>query len=126
MMEMFDNDEHIQLTLERDHTESEGEALVEIYRRLRPGDPPTVENAKALLNGLFFDPKRYDLAKVGRYKLNKKLGLDIDPAKKTVTHEDIIETVQYLLDLIHQVLNLYLLQCQTVFLFHHKYISYQK
>ncbi|MBQ5857387.1 MAG: DNA-directed RNA polymerase subunit beta, partial [Peptococcaceae bacterium] len=91
------------MTLERDHTETEGEALVEIYKRLRPGDPPTVENARTLLNSLFFDPKRYDFAKVGRYKVNKKLGLDIDPAKKVITHEDIIETVRYLLNLIKGV-----------------------
>ncbi len=103
ILELFDNDERIRMTLERDHTETEGEALVEIYKRLRPGDPPTVENARTLLNSLFFDPKRYDFAKVGRYKVNKKLGLDIDPAKKVITHEDIIETVRYLLNLIKGV-----------------------
>ena len=64
--ELFHDDERIRLTLERDHTESEEEALVEIYKRLRPGEPPTVESAKTLLQTLFFDPKRYDLAKVGR------------------------------------------------------------
>jgi len=103
ILELFDSDERIRMTLERDHTESEGEALVEIYKRLRPGDPPTVENARTLLNSLFFDPKRYDFAKVGRYKVNKKLGLSIDPKKKVITHEDIIETVRYLLDLIKGV-----------------------
>ncbi len=103
ILELFDNDDRIRMTLERDHTETEGEALVEIYKRLRPGDPPTVENARTLLNSLFFDPKRYDFAKVGRYKVNKKLGLDIDPTKKIITHEDIIETVQYLLNLIKGV-----------------------
>lgn len=103
ILELFDNDERIRMTLERDHTESESEALVEIYKRLRPGDPPTVENARTLLNSLFFDPKRYDFAKVGRYKINKKLGLDIDPAKKVITHTDIIETVRYLLNLINGV-----------------------
>ena len=65
ILELFDNDERVRMTLERDHTETEGEALVEIYKRLRPGDPPTVENARTLLNSLFFDPKRYDFAKVG-------------------------------------------------------------
>ena len=103
ILELFDNDDRIRMTLERDHTETEGEALVEIYKRLRPGDPPTVENARTLLNSLFFDPKRYDFAKVGRYKVNKKLGLDIDPTKKVITHEDIIETVKYLLNLIKGV-----------------------
>ena len=103
ILELFDNDERIRMTLERDHTETEGEALVEIYKRLRPGDPPTIENARTLLNSLFFDPKRYDFAKVGRYKVNKKLGLDVDPTKKVITHEDIIETVRYLLNLIKGV-----------------------
>ena len=72
--ELFDDDERIRTTLERDNTDSREEALVEIYKRLRPGEPPTVDNAQQLLEGLFFDPKRYDLATVGRYKLTKKLG----------------------------------------------------
>lgn len=72
--ELFNRDERIQATLERDSTDSREEALVEIYKRLRPGEPPTVDNAQQLLEGLFFDPKRYDLATVGRYKLTKKLG----------------------------------------------------
>jgi len=73
IMELFDNDPRIQATLERDTTASREEALVEIYKRLRPGEPPTIENAAQLLETLFFDPKRYDLANVGRYKLTKKL-----------------------------------------------------
>ncbi len=72
--ELFDDDIRIRATLERDNTDSKEEALVEIYKRLRPGEPPTVDNAQQLLNSLFFDPKRYDLATVGRYKLTKKLG----------------------------------------------------
>jgi DNA-directed RNA polymerase subunit beta len=72
--ELFDDDLRIRATLEKDNTESREEALVEIYKRLRPGEPPTVENATQLLESLFFDPKRYDLATVGRYKLTKKLG----------------------------------------------------
>nr|WP_315410277.1 DNA-directed RNA polymerase subunit beta [uncultured Selenomonas sp.] len=72
--EMFNYDERIQATLERDGASSKEEALVEIYKRLRPGEPPTVDNAQQLLDSLFFDPKRYDLAMVGRYKLTKKLG----------------------------------------------------
>ena len=103
VLALFGNDDRIRMTLERDHTENESEALIEIYKRLRPGDPPTVENARSLLNSLFFDPKRYDLAKVGRYKINKKLGLDIDKKQKTITREDIIEVVKYLLDLINGV-----------------------
>lgn len=73
--EFFDQDERILRTLEKDSTESEDEAMVEIYKRLRPGEPPTVESARSLIESMFFDPKRYDLAHVGRYKLNKKLGL---------------------------------------------------
>lgn len=71
--ELFDNDKNVQETLTRDNTDSEEEALVEIYKRLRPGEPPTVESARSLLRTLFFDPKRYDLAHVGRYKIQKKL-----------------------------------------------------
>ena len=67
--------EEVLKTLEKDNTSTEEEALIEIYKRLRPGEPPTVESAKSLLNNMFFDPKRYDLAKVGRYKFNKKLAL---------------------------------------------------
>jgi len=72
--ELFNDDVHMRATLERDNTDSREEALVEIYKRLRPGEPPTVENAAQLLETLFFDSKRYDLATVGRYKLGKKLG----------------------------------------------------
>ncbi|HWR06629.1 DNA-directed RNA polymerase subunit beta [Sporomusa sp.] len=72
--ELFNDDVRIRATLERDNTDSREEALVEIYKRLRPGEPPTVENAAQLLESLFFDSKRYDLATVGRYKLGKKLG----------------------------------------------------
>ncbi|MDL2280264.1 DNA-directed RNA polymerase subunit beta [Selenomonadales bacterium OttesenSCG-928-I06] len=74
ILELFNNDSRIQATLERDGTESREEALIEIYKRLRPGEPPTVENSAQLLESLFFDSKRYDLATVGRYKLTKKLG----------------------------------------------------
>jgi len=74
ILELFNDDVRIRATLERDNTDSREEALVEIYKRLRPGEPPTVENATQLLESLFFDPKRYDLANVGRYKLIKKLG----------------------------------------------------
>ncbi|MDA8144583.1 MAG: DNA-directed RNA polymerase subunit beta, partial [Thermaerobacter sp.] len=68
-------DEMVLATLEKDSTNTQGEALVEIYKRLRPGEPPTVDNARTLLDSLFFEPKRYDLAPVGRYKLNKKLAI---------------------------------------------------
>ncbi len=75
IMELFGENELIRNTLERDNTNSEEEALIEIYKRLRPGEPPAIESARSLFESLFFDPKRYDLAGVGRYKLNKKLEL---------------------------------------------------
>jgi DNA-directed RNA polymerase subunit beta len=75
IIELLGETEQILKTLEKDNTTSDEEALIEIYKRLRPGEPPTVESAQALLYNLFFDPKRYDLAKVGRYKFNKKLSL---------------------------------------------------
>jgi DNA-directed RNA polymerase subunit beta len=99
ILEVFKNDERIRLTMERDHTESEDDALVEIYKRLRPGEPPTVDSARTLLNTLFFDPKRYDLAKVGRYKLNKKLNIDVPVTTRNITREDIVASVNYLLGL---------------------------
>ena len=73
--ELLGEDERLSITLEKDNTETTDEALLEIYKKLRPGEPPTVENAKSLLETLLFDPKRYDLARVGRYKFNKKLSL---------------------------------------------------
>ncbi|AZO96553.1 DNA-directed RNA polymerase subunit beta [Halocella sp. SP3-1] len=100
LLDIFDNYEVIQDTIERDNTDSEDEALIELYKRLRPGEPPTVESSKNLINSLFFDPKRYDMAAVGRYKLNKKLKLDIDPARRCLDKRDIVETVRYLLKLI--------------------------
>jgi len=77
-------------TLEKDHTSSQDDALLDIYRKLRPGEPPTRESAQTLLENLFFNPKRYDLAKVGRYKVNKKLKLDVPLEDHTLTIEDIV------------------------------------
>ena len=77
ILELFGDSECIKRTLEKDYTETREEALIEIYKRLRPGEPPTVESARSLLDGLFFNPQRYDLAKVGRYKVNRKLGLEL-------------------------------------------------
>ena len=87
-------------TLERDNTDSRDEALIELYKKLRPGEPPTVESAENLIESLFFDHKRYDLAAVGRYKVNKKLNLDIDPDRKYLHEKDIIETAKYIVKLI--------------------------
>ncbi len=75
ILDLLGEEEKLKATLDKDTTKSEEEALIEIYKRLRPGEPPTVESAKSLLYALFFDAKRYDLAKVGRYKFNKKLAL---------------------------------------------------
>jgi DNA-directed RNA polymerase subunit beta len=83
-------------TLEKDHIAGQDEALLDIYRKLRPGEPPTRENAQTLLDNLFFNPKRYDLAKVGRYKFNKKLEIGIPITTGTLTEEDIVATVEYL------------------------------
>ena len=75
IVELLGETEQVLKTIEKDNTKTQEEGLIEIYKRLRPGEPPTVESAKTLINNLFFDPKRYDLAKVGRYKFNKKLAL---------------------------------------------------
>ncbi|AZI58704.1 DNA-directed RNA polymerase subunit beta [Nakamurella antarctica] len=88
-------------TLEKDHIAGTDEALLDIYRKLRPGEPPTRESAQALLENLFFKDKRYDLAKVGRYKLNKKLGQTAPISVGTLTEDDLVATVEYLLRL-HQ------------------------
>src|SRR6476469_8171108 len=86
-------------TLEKDHIAGTDEALLDIYRKLRPGEPPTRESAQNLLDNLFFKDKRYDLAKVGRYKLNKKLGLNIPTSTGTLTEDDLVAVVEYLLRL---------------------------
>ena len=75
IVNLFGENESLLATIQKDNTKTREEGLLEIYKRLRPGEPPTVESAEVLLNGLFFEPKRYDLAKVGRYKFNKKLSI---------------------------------------------------
>ncbi|MGQ9537857.1 MAG: DNA-directed RNA polymerase subunit beta [Actinomycetota bacterium] len=97
ILSLFDGSPIIEATLERDHTSSREEALMDIYRKLRPGEPPTSDTALTLLENLFFNRRKYDLAKVGRYKLNKKLGLDIPLTVTVLTPEDILETIRYLL-----------------------------
>ncbi|MFZ5897750.1 MAG: DNA-directed RNA polymerase subunit beta [Bacillota bacterium] len=123
ILELFDDHKSIQETLSKDNTENQEEALVEIYKRLRPGEPPTAESARALIETLFFDPKRYDLAPVGRYKLFKKLKhgvlyrygenttkTEFDPYLqqevpvdrdfiRELTKEDIVATVRYMINL---------------------------
>jgi DNA-directed RNA polymerase subunit beta len=86
-------------SLKKDPARDEEEALKDIYRRLRPGDPPTTANARALLKRLFFDPKRYDLTRVGRYKINQKLGVGIDDDMRVLVPEDFLAAMRYLLQL---------------------------
>ncbi|GAA0982757.1 DNA-directed RNA polymerase subunit beta [Nocardioides aquaticus] len=91
--------ESIQLTEEKDHTQGPDDALLDIYRKLRPGEPPTREAALTLLKNYYFNPKRYDLAKVGRYKINKKLGLVEAFDKQTLTISDVVNTIRYIVAL---------------------------
>jgi DNA-directed RNA polymerase subunit beta len=97
--EHFHWSETLLATLEKDHIPGQDEALLDIYRKLRPGEPPTRESAQALLENLFFNHKRYDLAKVGRYKANKKLQVDTPIAHGTLTEDDIVKTIEYLVRL---------------------------
>ena len=99
--ERFGFSEIMMSTLEKDNTAGTDEALLDIYRKLRPGEPPTKESAQTLLENLFFKEKRYDLARVGRYKVNKKLGLNAgEPiTSSTLTEEDIVATIEYLVRL---------------------------
>jgi DNA-directed RNA polymerase subunit beta len=99
ILERFGQFESMRATLEKDHTTGQEDALLDIYRKLRPGEPPTRESAQALLENLYFNPKRYDLAKVGRYKVNKKLGLAQPISQGTLTEEDIVATIEYLVRL---------------------------
>ncbi len=102
ILERFDNDETIIKTLEKDPTTNKKEALIEFYKRLRPGEMATEDAAEQLLKNLFFDPRRYDMAQVGRYKVNKKLGLNIPVEIRYLTIEDITATIAYLLKLISE------------------------
>jgi DNA-directed RNA polymerase subunit beta len=104
ILDLFDGAESIRMTLEKDTVHTEEDALMDIYRKLRPGEPPTVESARSLIENLFFNHKRYDLARVGRYKINKKLGFKYD--EKTIEEfgsvlrkDDILATIQYLVRL---------------------------
>ena len=102
ILEEFGEFDSIRATLEKDTTESREDALLDIYRKLRPGEPPTVDAAKSLLDNMYFNPKRYDLAKVGRYKLNRKLGLDkpfSDPDASVLSLDDIVAMIRYLVTL---------------------------
>jgi DNA-directed RNA polymerase subunit beta len=101
ILRLFDNSLYIRNTIDSDTevTKTEEGALIELFKKQRPGEPPSVDNARALLNQLFFDPKRYDLTRVGRYKLNSRLNLDIDLETRTLTHDDILALVKELVTL---------------------------
>lgn len=104
--EIFDalrHPEYFQKTIEKEGQFSEEEALMELYRKLRPGEPPTVLGGQQLLDSRFFDPKRYDLGKVGRYKLNKKLRLQIPDTVRVLTPQDILAAVDYLINLEYDI-----------------------
>ena len=90
---------YIELTLEKDLAKTPDAALVEVFKKQRPGEPPTLDNSKALLRSLFFDSKRYDLTKVGRYKLNSRLELDVDPEIRVLTVRDLVEIIRRLVSL---------------------------
>ena len=89
----------IENTLQKDHLKSRDEALIDIYRKLRPGDPATVESAQNLINRLFFDPKRYDLGRVGRYIINRKVDLNLPLDQRTITPQDLVAIIKYLIKL---------------------------
>ena len=99
ILELFGGSSYIANTLEKDPTTREEEALIEVFKKQRPGEPPTLDNARNLLRSLFFDPKRYDLTKVGRYKLNQRLGVQVPEDTRVLTTEDILALVRRLVDL---------------------------
>jgi DNA-directed RNA polymerase subunit beta len=99
ILELFDNSIFIANTLDKDTTTREEEAVIEVFKKQRPGEPPTLDNARNLLRGLFFDPKRYDLTKVGRYKLNQRLEVDVPDGVRVLTTQDIVSLVKRLVDL---------------------------
>ena len=99
ILALFGGSVYIQNTLEKDTTTREEEALIEVFKKQRPGEPPTLDNARNLLRSLFFDPKRYDLTKVGRYKLNQRLGVSVPEGTRVLTTEDILALVRRLVAL---------------------------
>jgi len=99
ILALFDGSVYIQNTLDKDTTTREEEALIEVFKKQRPGEPPTLDNARNLLKALFFDPKRYDLTKVGRYKLNQRLGVGVPEDTRVLTTEDILALVRRLIAL---------------------------
>jgi DNA-directed RNA polymerase subunit beta len=103
ILNLFGNSVFINNTIEKDTTTREEEALIEVFKKQRPGEPPTLDNARNLLRSLFFDPKRYDLTKVGRYKLNQRLGVDVPEDTRVLTTQDILALVQKLVAMPHAI-----------------------
>jgi len=103
ILKLFGNSVYIVNTLEKDPSTNEEEALIEVFKKQRPGEPPTLDNARNLLRALFFDPKRYDLTKVGRYKLNQRLAIDVPDGVRVLTTQDIIALVKKLVELPDQL-----------------------
>src|SRR5438105_6006765 len=103
ILKLFDDSIFIRSTIEKDTTTREEEALIEVFKKQRPGEPPTLDNARNLLRSLFFDPKRYDLTKVGRYKLNQRLGVKVPEDTRVLTTEDILALVQKLVAMPHAI-----------------------
>jgi DNA-directed RNA polymerase subunit beta len=99
LLALFNDNPFIRMTLEKDPSQSEEAALIEVFKKQRPGEPPTVDNSRNLVRALFFDPKRYDLTRVGRYKLNMRLGVEVSPECRVLTTGDIVELVKHLVDL---------------------------
>ena len=99
METLFTHFEFLKKTLEKDTTNSTDEALIEVYKKLRPGDPASAAGGRSILEARFFDEKKYDIGKVGRYKLNKKLGLNLPETQRTITVQDIVAGIEYLINL---------------------------
>lgn len=99
METIFRHSEFLKKTLDKDTTKSTDEALIEVYKKLRPGDPASAAGGRQLIESRFFDEKRYDIGKVGRYKINKKLGLNLPETQRTITVQDIVAAIEYLINL---------------------------
>lgn len=98
-VEVLDINRYIEATIDQDSAHNKEEAMIDLYHKIRPGDPATQDSARSLLNAMFFDTRRYDLAKVGRYKLNKKLGLNLPESIRTITKEDLVKVIKYIIGL---------------------------
>ena len=99
MESVFRHSDFLKKTMDKDTTNTNDEALIEVYKKLRPGDPASASGGKSIIESRFFDDKRYDLGKVGRYKLNKKLGLNLHETQRTLTVQDIVASIEYLINL---------------------------